>query len=199
MTTTIDLAILPVEPEARHSSGWWGALIAILTEATLFAALLAAYFYLRLRAPAWPIHIVERPALMLPAVGLGVLVASSVTAWDAGRALRKGRGGRVLVMLSVTIALGVVFLVLQTIDFREKHFGVDTDATGTMYYTVVGLHTAHVVAGLLMLAFVLVRAARAPSRALTARSVEIVTLYWHFVDAVWVAVFVSLIASERWW
>lgn len=198
MTDVIDLATLPREPAPRHSSGWWGALIAILTEATLFAALIAAYFYLRLRSARWPIGDIERPKLLLPTAGLVVLVASSVTAWKAGRSVAQ-RASAAIGWLAVTIGLGLVFLVLQAKDFADKHFGVDTNATGTMYYTVVGLHSAHVVAGILLLGFAVVRLAVHPRRPLTARTVEVVVLYWHFVDAVWVAVFVSLIVSEHWW
>lgn len=193
----IDVTNLPDEVDPRHTSGWWGAVIAVMTEATLFGALLAAYFYLRLHSDRWPQSGIERPALLLGGIGLALLLASSVVVWWAERALRADRPGTARLLIALSIAAGLVFLVLQSIDYRDKHFGVATNAYGTIVYTVTGLHMAHVVAGLLMLSFAWVRIGHR-RRPVAERALAIVSLYWHFVDAVWVAVYVSLFLSEHW-
>ncbi|MGE0879577.1 MAG: heme-copper oxidase subunit III [Acidimicrobiia bacterium] len=198
IATTFDVNDLPAGAESRHTSGWWGAMLAILTEATLFASLIAAYFYLRLRSDVWPIGGIEEPKLLLGGIGLAVLAASSVVIWSAERMLRRGRTTVARVAVAATVVLGVAFLVLQYLDFQDKHFGIDTNAYGTIYYAITGLHTAHVVAGLILLSFTLTRLVIHPGTRAGRTTLSVISLYWHFVDVVWLAVYTSLFLSERW-
>lgn len=192
----VDLTALPSESIDPRGAGWWGVVVAILTEATHFAALLAAYFYVRLNSPSWPIQPIEPPRLLLPTIGLAVLLLSSGSAWMATRAMGRDERSRAGALLGVTVVLGVMFLVLQFIDFQDTDYGVATNAGGTLHYTILGVHTAHVIVGIIFLAFAtwrcLARTRRAP------KTVEAISLYWHFVDAVWIVVWLSLIVSEHW-
>ena len=102
----------------------------------------------------------------------------------------------------LTIALGAVFLAGTAHEWHrliyEHGLTIRTNLFGTTYYSLVGLHAFHVIVGLVMLAIVLVLGARRPGRAASTRArVEVLSLYWHFVDAVWVVVFTVVYVIGR--
>jgi len=94
--------------------------------------------------------------------------------------------------LAAAIALGLLFLVLQGVEYGREKASFTKDAYGSLFYTITGFHGAHVFVGLVMLTVVLVRALRGHFAKGRYEAVTNVALYWHFVDAVWLAVFTSL-------
>ena len=191
-----DPATLDRNPVDRRSTGYWGTVCLVATEATLFAALLASYFYLRLNDHSFRPPGVERPELLLAIPGTIVLVASSGVMWLAERSARRESWGRARLLAGLVTLMGIAFLVIQGVEFDRLHYGVGDHAYGTARYTIVGLHSAHVTVGVLLLLFVLWRIGRRDAGRHSV--VQNVALYWHFVDVVWVAVFVSLYLSEHW-
>jgi heme/copper-type cytochrome/quinol oxidase subunit 3 len=177
-------------PEAR-STGFWGMMLLIATEAALFAYLLFSYWYLASMATGpWPPD--GPPSLHLVLPNTAVLLASSATMYLAESGIRRGNGLRLRVGLLLTLLLGVVFLTVQGIEYGEKHFTPSSSAYGSLFFTITGFHGAHVAVGLLMIAVVTVRAFLghfAPGRH---EAVTNVSWYWHFVDVVWLTVFTSL-------
>lgn len=173
-----------------HRRGTIGMQLFILTEAMLFLMMFFAYFYLGHDAPKWP---TEAPKLRLALPMLAILVGSSFVLYFLGEeAQKKGRLARARLGVVVTVVLGVAFLVLQVFEYRDrlKTLLPSSDAYGSIFYAITGLHGAHVVIGLLMLGYVLLlpqehwgTADRPPHHVL-----HNVGLYWHFVDAVWVVV-----------
>jgi heme/copper-type cytochrome/quinol oxidase subunit 3 len=195
--SAVDLTDLPVNLQDRRSTGWWGMVLAIATEATLFGSLLSAYFYLRFNSETWPPAGVPLPELRLASIGTAVLVSSSVVLVGVEAAARRGRVARVRFGLLLTTVLGVVFLVIQGFEYASKGFGISDHAYGSAYYAITGLHSAHVVAGLLMLGFIQVRAWTGQLDADRHQGLQNAAVYWHFVDVVWIAVFSSLYLSEH--
>ncbi len=181
---------LPVGSKGRLSSGWWGMLAVIATEAALFAYLLFSYFYVSAQhVGAWPPG--GPPKLGLAIAGTIVLLAGSLTMWWGERGIRQDRRAPLLIGLAVSILLAIVFIVLEAIEWSHKGFSPASHAYGSLYFTVTGFHMLHVVVGVLMLATLLVWASRGYFGARRHSTVSIGVLYWHFVTAVWIAVFAS--------
>ena len=190
---------IPAPPIGRPT-GWWGMLVVIASEATLFAILLASYFYVRFQSPgAWPPDGVAEPRLVKPIVMTLLLMASSVTVYTAELASRTGDRRRLHVGLAATFLLGLSFLILQGFEYHEKlaELRPQTNAYGSLFYTVTGLHGAHVIFGLLLLSWTQFFAWRGAYASENHVAVQVAALYWHFVHVVWLFVFVSLYLTVR--
>ncbi len=168
-----------------------GILAFIFSEATFFAALIVTFLEYRTRSPGGPgpsILDVPRTALFSLA-----LFASSATVWMAGRRLRYGDDRGFLAWLVGTIALGLVFLYGQATEYVRL---VDAGSVPSVnlftsaFYTLTGFHGLHVTIGAVALTVVAALALGGAFRQGRNRAgFEVVSIYWHFVDAVWVAIF----------
>jgi heme/copper-type cytochrome/quinol oxidase subunit 3 len=197
-----DLPAYPYHVTGGRSPGLWGMVLLIFTEATFFAILLISYFYLRFRSGVtWPPDGIEKPELSLVAIMTPILLLSSGPAHLALAAIRRGRPGRMRLALLLTMAQGGTFIGLQCIEYLRgiEKFTPQTDAYGSLFYTITGFHGVHVFVGLLLLGWLLVNSFRGRWTAENHVAVENVVLYWHFVDVVWVFIFMSLYISPHWW
>jgi heme/copper-type cytochrome/quinol oxidase subunit 3 len=164
-------------------SGWMGMLLLVATEATLFGTLIASYFYLRFQAPAWPPRGIDEPSVTLPLVLTGVLVCTSVAMARAAGAARAGSVGRARAMLLVALAVQAGYLAVQIVLFAgdlDKFSPRDT-TYGSIYFTLLAVHHAHVLVGLLLDGWLLARL----TGGLTSYrvvGVRAVAIYWHFVN-----------------
>jgi len=181
---------LPVGASGDHSVGWWGMIGVVVTEAAFFSYLLFSYFYLGTQSlNPWPSEV---PRLPLPLLNTGILLASSVAVIWAEKGIRKGLTTRLRTGLCLTIALGIMFLVLQGVEYGREKASATHDAYGSLFYTITGFHGAHVLVGLVMMTVVAVRAFRGHFAKGRHEAVSNVAIYWHFVDVVWLVVFTSL-------
>jgi heme/copper-type cytochrome/quinol oxidase subunit 3 len=168
----------------------------IATESALFVYLLFSYFYLGSQAPGpWPPS--GAPALMIPGLNTAVLLASSATAWWAQSGIEKGSRTRLVIGLSASFALGAVFVAVQVHEWLTKTFTPATDAYGSLFFTITGLHIAHVVVGLIILTCLIIWSALGRFSAGRHVHVTVGVLYWHFVDAVWLTAFTALFLTPR--
>jgi heme/copper-type cytochrome/quinol oxidase subunit 3 len=119
------------------------------------------------------------------------MIGSVAVAW-ADTGFRRNRPARVRIGLALAIALGVLFLALQGVEYSRERIAGTHDAYGSLFYTITGFHGAHVFVGLIMLAVVIVRALKGHFGEARHEAVSNVAMYWHFVDAVWLVVFTSL-------
>ena len=192
---------LPSHVHGPRAFGWWGMVWLIATEATLFAALIASYFYLRFRSgPVWPPGDIEDPTLGLPIVMSVILLSSTLPVHLAESGIKKGRQGRLRLGLAVGFLLGLVFFVMTlAIEWPEKlhEFSPTTNAYGSLYFTITGFHLAHVFVGLLFSLWTQVRAWRGAFDEDRHLTVQNFALYWHFVDVVWVFVFLTIYLSPH--
>jgi len=178
----------------RRDLSWWGMALFIATEATLFVYLIASYFYVGGAATRWP---PVTPEIRMTAINTVLLLLSSGSAIGADRSVRRGRIGPFKVWLIVTILLGAAFLSLQLYEYTALGFHAQTNAYGSLFYLITGLHGAHVAAGILILFYVLVRAFAGHFGTVHNAAARNAILYWHFVDAVWVVVFTALYLLPR--
>ncbi|MGH2384884.1 MAG: cytochrome c oxidase subunit 3, partial [Candidatus Limnocylindria bacterium] len=121
-----------------------------------------------------------------------ILVASSFTMQFGVWAIRRGDTGKLKMWTGITLILGVLFLMGQLYDYSVLGFGIADGVFGTTFYTLTGFHGAHVFGGAVGLTIILARALRGQFSARNHVAVEAVSMYWHFVDVVWIAVFSTI-------
>ena len=191
MATASNAYVLPINPGERRNPGWWAMVLIIATEAMLFAYLLFSYFYLGSMANTpWPPD--GPPDLKLALPNTIILLVSSGTMWWAESGIRAGGQMRLRLGMLITLLLGIIFLVIQGIEYSNKHFALQTNAYSSLFYTITGFHGAHVFVGLLFNAVVQLRAWLGHFTAERHLAVTNAAMYWHFVDIVWLVVFSSL-------
>jgi heme/copper-type cytochrome/quinol oxidase subunit 3 len=192
--TTAAAQLQGLRESRAKAPGFWGMMLLITTEASLFAYLLFSYFYLGSMATGpWPPD--GPPSLKLVIPNTILLLLSSGTMYWAESGIRRGLVGRLRTGLVATLVLGIVFLAIQGVEYSEKRFTPTTSAYGSLFYTITGFHGVHVAVGLLMIAVILARAVLGHFRAGRHEAVTNVSWYWHFVDVVWLCVFTSLYVS----
>lgn len=189
---------LSLEHESFHAPGGWGMVLFIVTEASLFASLIAGYFYLQSNASEWPPDGMPDPELLLPLIGTALLLGSSLPMWWADRSIARGDSVGLRLGLLLGFLLGAAFLGVQVFEYSRKTFDIDTNTYGSLFYTITGLHGLHVLIGLLMNLYVQVRAWLGHFTARRRLAVQNAVLYWHFVDAVWIVILATVYFSPRW-
>ena len=184
--------------DALPSRGRVGVFCLIATEAALFSIFVVAYlFYIgkSLIGP-YPAQVLEVP--ILPTI---CLLASSATIMLAERALRQGYGVRFSGWWLLTIVLGVEFLRATAVEWRHlmvtHHLTISTNLFGTTFYSLVGFHAVHVTVGLILLTLVLILSVCGYVTQAQSERVEALSLYWHFVDVVWIVVFLVVYIIGR--
>ncbi|HEY3671724.1 MAG TPA: cytochrome c oxidase subunit 3 [Acidimicrobiia bacterium] len=193
-------SVVRIEPVPRtrgYPTAWWGMVVLIATEAMVFLALLSAYFFVRAGAPAWPPPGVSPPELHRSVLFTVVLLGSSIPIFWMEHALGRGRMRQVAICLAVAFVMGAAFLANTAYDFLNMEFGLGDNAYASLFWVIIGLHAIHVALGLLMSATVQAKVWTGrvtPEHHVTP---EVFALYWHFVDGVWIFVFVSLILSPH--
>jgi heme/copper-type cytochrome/quinol oxidase subunit 3 len=185
---------LELGPIRSRGIGWNGMAMLIASEAALFVYLLFSYYYLAASfPPGWVLE--PRPSLTLALPNTVLLLASSVAAWWGEEGMKKDDRRQALAGLAAAFAMGVAFAVVQGFEWHAKTFPIGANGYASLYYVTTGFHMAHVIAGLVILAALLAWAWRdyfSPVRALPLSNGVI---YWHFVDAVWLAVFFTYYLS----
>jgi heme/copper-type cytochrome/quinol oxidase subunit 3 len=179
-----------------YSTAWWGMASLIATESMIFLILLGSYFFLRAASKTWPLGGIAPPELRYSVPFSFVLWGSSIPIFYADAAIKKGDQAGLRIGLLLSALMGVAFLLYTARDFNDLTFGWRTNAYGSIYYTIVGLHALHVILGLGFNVIVQIKAWQRKFTAERHTTVEVFSLYWHFVDAVWIFVFSSLFLSE---
>jgi cytochrome c oxidase subunit 3 len=185
----VEPAESPLTPESWGKLGMW---VFLAADAMSFGGLLAGYGALRYGDPGWP-----RPSsilgIQLTALMTFLLICSSVTMVEALASIRQGNQAGLKKFLALTILGGVIFLGLQAFEWNKLIFHEGQSITrnnfGATFFILTGFHGCHVFSGVVYLTCILVRALGGGYTAHSNNSVEIVALYWHFVDLIWILVF----------
>lgn len=168
-----------------------GMLLFIFSEAVFFILLILAFVYFHGQTVIGPGTVSTLDPLRTGLFSL-FLFSSSFTVWRAGKAFSNHQQNRSKVWLLLTILLGATFLFGQSLEWSHLFSlgaGVSANLFGTTFFTLTGFHGLHVFIGLVMLAVLLGLAQRGDYKEGTGPSVEVISLYWHFVDIVWVFIF----------
>jgi cytochrome c oxidase subunit 3 len=178
-------------------NGWWGVVLLIATEATLLLAIVGTYYYLRFQTTQWPPRGIDAPSVALPLVMMGVLLLTSVPMQLAAVATRAGRVGptRALIVLAMLVQAG--YLAVQIILLRKDllDFSPAATAYGSIYFTMIVAHHAHVAIGLLLDVGILIRliGGLTDYRAVGVRAIA---LYWHFVNLMAIVVVLTQLSPS---
>jgi cytochrome c oxidase subunit 3 len=186
-------ARLPRPEESRRTS-FVGMVMALGSWTMLFLSLFFSYAVLRLGAGEWPPDGLEPLPRLLPFLNTLVLAASSLVL-HAGVRSRAARAGALLRALKATLALGSLFLVLQLavwVSLWRSGFRIDTGVYGSIFYGLTVFHALHVLAGLAALVVLVPGAAKGRWVSEAQSPVRLTAMFWHFVDAVWVLMFVTI-------
>jgi cytochrome c oxidase subunit 3/cytochrome o ubiquinol oxidase subunit 3 len=180
----------PSQPWILPDRGKVGMTSLIIAESAIFTIFVVAYLFYAGKSLSGP---TPREVLETPIFYTICLLSSSLTIHGAEKALERYKRGVFLALWMATFVLGALFLYGTGQEWRrliyEHGLTISTSLFGTTYYSLVGLHAFHLTAGLIMLAIVLVFGwAGRVGRDQSAR-VGVLSMYWHFVDAVWVVVF----------
>ncbi|HEU4567795.1 MAG TPA: cytochrome c oxidase subunit 3 [Marmoricola sp.] len=179
------------------SSSVTGMTIFVASEAVFFAAFFGVYATSYTNAKVWPPAGTTVPSLLLPTISVAVLLASGVTmARGMSRAHHVDYPRGVLPWLSATLAGAVVFAILVGIGLGDVDFTAAAGIYQSLFYVIVGLEMAHVVGGLVLLALVLVRAGNGELE-LRRDPVQCAGIYWYFVVALGVVVYLVLYLGVR--
>ena len=188
-----DAAVIPHAPIDEWklpSRGIVGMVCLIIAESAIFIIFVVAYVYYLGKSITGP---TPQAVLKLPIFSTVCLLSSSLTVHFAVSALHQSKRGLCSIWLAITVLLGSIFLGSTALEWYDLiyHEGLtlQTNLFGTTFYSLVGLHASHVIAGLLMLSLALLFSLRGRLEARHTERLEVLSIYWHFVDAVWVVVF----------
>jgi cytochrome c oxidase subunit 3 len=166
-----------------------GMILFLVSEAFLFGSLFWTYYYLRALTPGWP---PQHPSVTLASINTVFLLASSGTIWSGIQAIRRGNEKGLFGGLLATFLLGSAFLGITAWEWTHEAFRPWTDAYGSIFYTLTGFHALHVFGGVMLMLALLARTVRHRFSADSFLAVNVGSLYWHFVDFIWILVFSTI-------
>lgn len=196
-----ETAVIPqssIEDWKLPSRGIVGMACLIVAEAAIFIIFVVAYVFYEGKSLTGP---TPHDVLELPVFTTICLLSSSITVHLAGSALHHGKRSMCSLWLAITVLLGAIFLAGTGREWYQLiyHDGltIQTNLFGTTFYSLVGLHASHVFVGLMLLSLSLLFSLRGQMTERHTERLEVLSLYWHFVDAVWVVVFLVVYVFGR--
>jgi heme/copper-type cytochrome/quinol oxidase subunit 3 len=170
-------------------NGWWGMVVFVATEATLFGTLIGSYYDLRFRTPQWPPAGAPDPKVAVPLILLAVLVATSVPVQLASvfARARRARAAQFALLVALVVQSGYLAWQIHLFVDDLHLFSPQDNAYGSIYFTLVGAHHAHVLVGVLLEAWLFLRLFGGPT-AYRVVGVRATAFYWHAVNVLAVAV-----------
>jgi cytochrome c oxidase subunit III len=184
-------------PPAAHQSSRvdarvLGMFLFIGSEVMLFGSFFAAYFFIRVvNNEPWPAPGDHLP-VFVAGVNTAILVTSSFTMHWALQSIKRDHRAGLKAGLVLTFCMGLVFLLTQILEYARVGFAPSDNSFATVFFSLTGLHGAHVFIGLTLLLFTTIRAFRGHFSAESHLGVEIPGIYWHFVDVMWIIVYTTV-------
>ena len=178
-----------------------GMVLFIASEIMLFGGLFAGYFYLRNQAFTWPPEGIEHEIeIPIAAVLTAILISSSIAAHIGILGILNNNRTQFKVGIALAMVLGTIFIggqIYEWLTLMDEGLNAGSGSYGATFFIITGFHGSHVIAGLLMLGVVLLRATWNDFTPARHRFAEAAVLYWHFVDVIWVFVFFTLYVSPH--
>jgi cytochrome c oxidase subunit III len=182
----------PANVSSRAEPQLLGMLLFIISEVMVFGAFFTAYFFIRVaQGDPWPAPGTHLP-VEVAGVNTAILVSSSMTMHWAQTAIKNGNRLGLKAGMLTTFLLGCTFLFIQINEYANIGFAPQDHAQQTIFYSLTGLHGAHVLIGLCLLLFVTIRSFRGHYSPEQHRGVEVPGVYWHFVDIMWIVVYTTV-------
>jgi cytochrome c oxidase subunit 3 len=184
----------PVEASGHHSHPdhrMFGLYLFLIAESMIFLGLFTAFLMYKAMMPVWPPEGTPELELILPGVNTVILVSSSFVMHRGQAAIKKNDVKGLQFWFGLTAAMGLVFLLGQGYEYFHAEFGLTTNLFASSFYALTGFHGLHVTFGLALVLAVLWRSFKGEHYSDSKHfGVEAAELYWHFVDVVWIILFV---------
>jgi heme/copper-type cytochrome/quinol oxidase subunit 3 len=179
-------------------NGWWGMVLFLCAESTLFGTLISSYFYLDFDAHRWPPAGIKPESVTNPSIATAVLVALTIPLWLAARAARAGRRRTVIGLIASTMVVQCGYLGVQIALFASDyhHFKPQGSAYGSIYYTLLTADHAHVLFGILLSLTVLVFVVLRGLTNYWLIGVRGLAIYWYVVNAITVLVLLTQLSPS---
>lgn len=194
---TLDVGSLPDHAFGHKGLIWWGTVGFMVIEGSMLLLHVVTYFYLRTRVPEWPPGLAN-PGLTLGTANTILMLASLVPNHLAKHAAEKYDLGRVRLWLPVCVLFGVGFVVIRWFEFETLASRWDSNAYGSIVWTTMGLHTAHVLTDVVdsaVLAVLMFTKHAEPKRLV---DVSENSLYWDFIVLTWLPIYAAIYFAPRW-
>ena len=192
----IDVGRLPAYAFGQRSLIWWGTMGMIAIEGTMFAMLIAAYLYLKGRAPHWPPGQFP-PALLWGTLNLFLMIASGVPNHLAKRAAEARQLRKTRLWMAVALSVALAFNVVRVFEFRALNVWWDENAYGSVVWTLLGFHTFHIITdffdSLVLLALLFI----GPIEESHFVDVADNAMYWYFVVVSWIPIYAVIYIAPR--
>jgi cytochrome c oxidase subunit 3 len=189
------MSVAALTPSRREVGSYVGMIIFLGAWGMCFAGLFFSYAVVRAAAVTWPPPGLAHLPIALPLVNTFVLAISSLTLHRAVSSVRAGDQTSFRRWLGITIPIGFLFLALQIVVWLQLlHAGLrwDTAVYGSVFYMLTVFHALHVLSGLFVLLYLVLGALRGKYTRARHTGVRMAAMFWHFVDAIWVVMFLSV-------
>ena len=189
---TLDVAHLKSYDVSNQSPLWWGQLMITFIEGTMFAILIAAYFYTRLRMNVWPPPGDQYPHRLLPSIALIPLTLSCLGSYWASEAAKKNSRAGMLGGLTLNLALAGVALAMRVVEWHSLNFNWKTDIYGSYIWAFLGLHTFDYIGDITytaVLIAILLSGRTGPKQRL---GVHVDSVVWYFLVGIWIPIYVVI-------
>lgn len=176
---------------------WWGVMMLVAAEATLFGTFVGTYYYLRFESVHWPPPGTPEPRAVVPLIMVGILVTSSIPMQLAARAVRRGRPWTTRLLLVWALAVQCGYLVWAIHDYVQQlhHSTPQDNAYSSIYYVLLGADHAHVAVGVLLVVWLLWKLARGLTM-YRLNATQVVAFYWHAVNVLTLIVLGVLLSAR---
>jgi cytochrome c oxidase subunit 3 len=184
----LDVSTLPSHRFSHHSPMWWGTLGMMAIEGTVFALVVMCYFYLRSQSRVWPMGVLP-PDLLWGTAALIVMVASAVPNQLAKKAGERYDVHGVRLWLGVGVLFGIALLTIRVFEFAALNVRWDSNAYGSVVWTLLGFHTAHLATDWLDSVVLEVLFFTGPLSGRRFVDVSENSMYWYFVVLSWIPIY----------
>jgi cytochrome c oxidase subunit III len=193
-----DVGALPDHAFSHHAPIWWGNLLMIFIEGAAFAILAATYFYIRRNFDAWPPPRTSLPDLGVSSINLLLIGVSAAPFWNAARlALRHERPRVVGSWLALGVLFGIAAIVLRILEFKALHTRYDSNAYGSITWTILAVHFAHLLAGTIETFLIALVMFVGPVEEKHYTDASVMAVYWYFIAISWVALYAIVFVAPR--
>ncbi len=192
----IDVGHLPSHGFGHRSLTWWGTFGLILIEGTVFGLAIMSYLYLKGRSSEWPIASFP-PDLIWGTINTAILIASAIPNEIAKRVAKKLELGPVRIWLLVCLVFEIAIIVVRFWEFKVLNVWWDSNAYGSMVWTMLGLHTVHLITDFADSAVLTVLMFIGPIEELRFVDVAENSIYWYFVIASWLPLYAVIYLVPR--
>jgi cytochrome c oxidase subunit 3 len=171
----------------------FGLIVFLVAEGMIFMGLFMAYLTFRAVSPSWPPEGTPELELLLPGINTAILISSSFVIHNADTAIKKNDVKGLRIWFALTALMGATFLAGQLYEYSHLEFGLTTNIFASTFYVLTGFHGLHVCVGLVAILAVLWRSLTKDHYDSQHHfGVEAAEIYWHFVDVVWIVLFLLL-------